>query len=298
MPIFSIVVPTYNHGNIIQRCIDSVISQTFDDWEMIIINNFSSDDTIEKVESYNDSRIQLINFRNNGIIAASRNEGVRKAKGEWICFLDSDDWWVPEKLEESKKKLKNSDLIYHSEWIVVDIKQKKFDKIKVRDLKKPIINDLMINGNCISNSTVVVRKSILEKINLLDESKDIIGNEDFDTWIRVSKISERLSCIQKQLGYYWVGGGNVSSRDMSFSFRTVCERYYDLLSLDEIKIVKAKIAYHAAKYKMANDNKKEAQKILQKHNKTNLKFACLWFISLLPIFFWKTVHKVTGRFFY
>ena len=112
-PLFSIVIPTYNHAHFLRKCLDSVISQTFTNWEAIVVNNFSEDNTIEVVESYRDPRIRLFNNANNGIIAVSRNKGITEAQGEWICFLDSDDAWYPDKLMICKDYLNDYDFICH-----------------------------------------------------------------------------------------------------------------------------------------------------------------------------------------
>ena len=99
-PTVCVIVPTYNHAPLLKKALESLIAQTFTDWEVVVINNFSGDDTIQIVESFNDSRIRITNFRNSGVIAASRNEGLRLAKGKYIAFLDSDDLWYPNKLQK------------------------------------------------------------------------------------------------------------------------------------------------------------------------------------------------------
>ena len=93
IPAVSIVIPTYNHGYFLKKCLQSVIDQTLTDWEAIVINNFSEDNTIDVVNSFHDPRIHLVNFKNNGIIAASRNEGIKISNADLIAFLDSDDSW-------------------------------------------------------------------------------------------------------------------------------------------------------------------------------------------------------------
>ena len=102
MPFFSIVIPTYNRADLLSRCIDSIIEQTFSDFEIIIVDNYSNDETKELVEQYKsrDTRIKFIQEHNNGIIAHSRNVGVKAAVGEYIAFLDSDDEWKPEHLRK------------------------------------------------------------------------------------------------------------------------------------------------------------------------------------------------------
>ena len=117
-PEFSVILPTYNRANTIKRAIDSVLGQTISNWELIIVDNFSSDNTSDIVMGYSDARIKLIHFRNNGVIAASRNKGIEHALGEFIAFLDSDDWWHKDKLAS----LSNEDrvvLMYSIQTLII-----------------------------------------------------------------------------------------------------------------------------------------------------------------------------------
>jgi len=84
-PLVSIVIPTYNHAPLLHRAIESIRAQTFTHWKAIIVNNFSTDDTVSVVESFSDNRIQLIDFANNGVIAASRNKGIELADGTYVA---------------------------------------------------------------------------------------------------------------------------------------------------------------------------------------------------------------------
>ena len=99
-PLVSVIMPTYNHAKFIAKAIESVLSQTSQNLELIIIDNYSEDDTGEIVASCEDDRIIYLKFRNNGIIAASRNHGIKHSHGEYIAFLDSDDLWHKQKLEK------------------------------------------------------------------------------------------------------------------------------------------------------------------------------------------------------
>lgn len=96
--LFSIIIPSYNSALFIRRCLDSLLKQTYSNWEAIVIDNHSTDDTVSIVKSYGDSRIQCYLIHNEGVIAKSRNYGITFAKGDYVCFLDSDDWWKENKL--------------------------------------------------------------------------------------------------------------------------------------------------------------------------------------------------------
>ena len=106
-PRISIITPTYNRGHLISKAIESVISQTYDNWEYIIVDDASSDNTKEVVESFENDRIKFIACQENGGNAVARNVGVNAAKGEYIAFLDSDDEYLPVYLEKAINKLSN-----------------------------------------------------------------------------------------------------------------------------------------------------------------------------------------------
>ena len=123
-PIVSVVIPTYNRELFLSRALISVVDQSFTRWEAIVVDNHSQDNTDEVIQNFKDSRIKLFKIHNRGVIAASRNLGVRAACGEWIAFLDSDDWWSPIKLERSLQFLNSgADIVYHDLFIVKNEKQ-------------------------------------------------------------------------------------------------------------------------------------------------------------------------------
>lgn len=107
MPFFSIILPTYNRAHFLPKAIESVLKQTFEDWELIIVDDGSTDNTKEVVAKYNDSRIRYF-FQENQERSAARNNGIDQAQGEYICFLDSDDYYLPEKLSNFKIAIEQS----------------------------------------------------------------------------------------------------------------------------------------------------------------------------------------------
>lgn len=113
-PYFSIVIPTYNRANKLKQAIDSVLSQTFTDFEVLVMDDGSIDNTSELISSFNDSRIVYSWEKNYGGPSRPRNRGINSAKGEWICFLDSDDYWKVSKLKKCFDHLHGEvDLLYH-----------------------------------------------------------------------------------------------------------------------------------------------------------------------------------------
>jgi glycosyltransferase involved in cell wall biosynthesis len=228
--LISVVIPTYNRASDLKRALKSVQAQTFINWEVLIIDNHSDDNTDQMVCEFNDPRIKLFKIYNNGVIAASRNEGIRKASGEYIAFLDSDDWWKPEKLRLSFDALNaGADIVYHDLFLANKSDQLFFwKKVVTRDLKPPIFVNLLNNGNCINNSSVVVRKNILSSIGGLSEDYGLIAIEDYDCWLRIAKLTDKFTRIPKSLGYYWAGGGNISNPEKIIkSIDTFMLRYLD-----------------------------------------------------------------------
>ena len=224
----SIIIPSYNNGHLIERAIKSVLNQTYQFWELIIIDNFSKDQTDDVIKSFTDNRIKILKINNKGVIAASRNLGIKNSNGKYIAFLDSDDWWASKKLEMSIFFLnKGFDLVYHDLFLAKNIKAKYFfRKVGSRKLKENIFKDLLENGNAIPNSSVVVKRSLLMKINLISENLDLIGWEDFDCWLRLSLQSKKFKLINKTLGFYWLGDNNMSNPKRTIENLNSFEHYY------------------------------------------------------------------------
>ncbi|HBY55643.1 MAG TPA: glycosyl transferase family 2, partial [Coxiellaceae bacterium] len=203
-------------------------AQTYSNWETLVIDNYSNDNTDNIVSGFSDPRIKLFKIHNNGIIAASRNLGIKQAQGEYIAFLDSDDWWTPQKLECSLKQLElGVDLVYHDMFIVARDKQKYFfRKSRVRFLQGNVFNDLIINGNPIMNSSVVVRKNVLQEVGGLCEDAELVAIEDYGAWLRISQCTNKFRRIPNILGYYWCGGKNTGTPERTIANLSVFEQRY------------------------------------------------------------------------
>ena len=208
-PIVSVVIPTYNHARFLRKAIDSVRRQTFTEWEAIVVNNYSDDDTEAVVASFADPRIRLENFRNNGIIAASRNHGVTLAHGDYIAFLDSDDKWYPEKLERSVAVLaKGNDLVCHSEaWVTNGVV---FKKVDYGPVERARYESLLFGRNCLSTSAITVRRFCLEQVGGFDEDPACVTVEDYDLWLKLSKAGFSFAFINEILGEYHIHEANSS----------------------------------------------------------------------------------------
>lgn len=206
----SVVIPTFNRASFLQCAIDSVLSQTFDNFELVIVDDGSTDGTKTLVESYCDPRIRFLSTNNQGP-ARARNIGIENAKGDLVAFLDSDDCWFPEKLERQVTLL-NSEigLVYCSVLI-----GRNWDEAK-------ILSKAQYRGNCfpfyIENpgvaiigygcSTVLVRKSLLLSVGAFDENIPSPA-EDYDLFLRLSNIT-KVDFIEEPLAFYRVHETNIS----------------------------------------------------------------------------------------
>lgn len=229
LPFYSVVIPTYNRVQKLKKAVDSVLSQSYENLELIVVDNHSDDGTYEFLQSYDDDRLRVFRVHNHGVIAHSRNEGLRNARGEFVAFLDSDDWWVPNKLEIVKQFTEKSDLIYHNMWRVKSDTESKHSLMETREIKEDEVpfESLLSKGNAVINSSVVVKKSILEKIDLISEDKELIALEDFDCWIRCAREGARFKFLNQVLGYYWDGGGNYSNPERTLKgCLKLREKYY------------------------------------------------------------------------
>ena len=202
-PLVSVIMPTYKHAQFIGRAIKSVLSQIYDNFEIIIIDNYSEDDTEEIVRSFNDERIKYFKFKNHGIIAASRNLGIKKSKGEYIAFLDSDDGWEKDKLAkqiEVYETLPQVDLVFTGIKII-DKEGNVLRRKKGEFLNENVLLCLVKKGNFIANSSVMARKNALWEVDFLDEDPKIRGSEDFLLWVKLA-LNHRFYSISNELTLY------------------------------------------------------------------------------------------------
>jgi glycosyltransferase involved in cell wall biosynthesis len=273
IPIVSIVIPTYNHSNFLSKALESVLDQTYKNWEVIIIDNNSTDDTNKVINKYDDPRIKYLKINNNGVIAKSRNLGIETAKGDWIAFLDSDDWWTNDKLETCLSKIdKTVDLIYHNLEIKYNKSKSNFKKeffkkkefLKGRQLKKPILIDLLesgiIKGNAIGNSSVIVRKNILSKIGGISENIKLVGSEDYNTWLRIAQITNQFKYLKKNLGCILIHDTNTSKKDMSISQRQAVLSFMNLFNSQQKLNLEVKLRYISGNYDYLKNNHNNAIK--------------------------------------
>ena len=284
-PFFSIILPCWNSEDYIDRCIVSILKQTFRNYEVVIIDNSSTDQTIRKIKNIADDRFKFFNINNEGILARSRNLGIKHSKGEWIAFLDSDDWWTKDKLEVCFKYINNNiDFIYHD----LEIKSERLNfikkKNKSRKLIKPILIDLLVNMNPISNSSVVVRKNLLNKVGGISENNKLPAAEDYHTWLKISKITDKFLYLPFTLGYYFVHKASMSNKDMSIPIRQAVSNFVSELNLKQKIKLETNLNYISGRFNYLNFNYQKAKENLYKVLKEGsiiLKLRSLFMITVI-----------------
>ena len=265
-PLVSVVIPSYNHARYIGRTLQSLLNQSYINWEAIVVDNHSSDNTDEVMVGFNDPRIQVLKIHNMGVIARSRNAGIRAAKGEWLAFLDSDDWWTSDKLQICIDHIdENVDFIYHKLEIVSNFSRVNKRKIiKSWQVKPPVLMDLLLKGNPIANSSAMVRKKLISEIGGINESKEMIAAEDFNAWLRIGMLTNQFLYIPRILGYYLIHDQSVSKKDNSEAYKASINEFIDILDSRQRKIVQCNTSYITGRYYyLKNDYKIAYKKLLE-----------------------------------
>lgn len=207
MPVVSVVMAAYNHGSYISFAIDSVISQSFTDWELIIVDDGSSDHTSDVVRPYlKDSRIVYFRQCNKGQ-ASAKNIGIARSRGEYIAFLDADDVWYSNKLSQQLRLFNDPEVgVVHARRQLIGVSGNILEYKQNAIPRGNVLNQIFID-NFVCFSSSVVRKVCFEKVGLFDESLRL--GIDFDRWIRISA-RYKFDHSDDILVQYRVGHGQLS----------------------------------------------------------------------------------------
>ena len=196
----SIITPAYNADKFIKFTIDSVIMQTYQNWEMIIIDDCSTDNTIKIVKSYNDKRIILIESDKKLFTAGARNLGILKAKGDYIAFLDSDDFWHKDKLQKQVSVVFSEKALF----VYTGVNKINDDGEELGTISVPesIKYNTLLRGNKICCSSVMIDSSILTDFMF---NTDYVIHEDYALWLKIFKnFNINAIGVNEPLTYYRV----------------------------------------------------------------------------------------------
>jgi glycosyltransferase involved in cell wall biosynthesis len=214
-PTVSVIIPVYNGAKFVARAIESVINQTFTNWELIVVDDGSTDTSKEVISDYvkKDGRIQYHWEPNSGTPAKPKNTAFKYAKGEYVAYLDQDDEWLPEKLEKQLAVFAT----YPNEKIgLVSCggyirHEEGSPKTVPPAMKKDVtLSDLLMYNYIFSNSSVMIPATVVRAVGDRDESKGIGYLEDWDMWVRIAANGYTVKIIEEPLFTYFTHADNVS----------------------------------------------------------------------------------------
>ena len=290
--MFSVIIPLYNKAPYVEKAIRSVLNQTFKEFELIVVDDGSTDDSLGVAKN---CLLQTINYKlieqHNQGVSVARNNGVKKAKYPYICFLDADDWWAPTFLEEMKALIDEfpDAGIYGSAYYIVKNGRQRVAPIGVdKNFSKGLINYCRVYAKTLCmplwTGATIIKKTIFEEENGFKPKLKL--GEDFDLWIRIA-MKHPVAFLNKQLAYY--------NQDVDVATRGVGVRFYlpeehmlftdygELMNDKDFRFLYEKLAlYGLLRYYLADKNKIETQKILSGINWTRHEWKYSWYYRYLP----------------
>jgi glycosyltransferase involved in cell wall biosynthesis len=224
-PFFSIIIPVYNGVPFLAKALQSVLDQSFGDWEAIIIDDQSTDGTPQLVREIIERNpaagieFARMPFKQGVSPGRVRNFGIRKAKGAWVSFLDHDDQWLPTRLEKHFREISADPglSLVHSDELLFNGDDQPLNGGKGRVESRPLLNPAELSGHCfpalfrgnpIGMSCTSVKRSVLDSVGVFDES---ILSEDYDLWLRIAA-GHRFRFIPEPLSRYRLHEGNISKK--------------------------------------------------------------------------------------
>lgn len=211
MPLVSVIIPMYNAERTIEEAIASVLQQTWQDFEMIVVDDGSTDGSLARVRAIADSRLQVLSFTNAGA-AAARNRGIAVAQGEFLAFLDADDWWAADKLEAQIQALQTcpeAGLAYSwSDYIDQDGRFLCLGKRVKVSRREDTYGRLLVSNFLENGSTPLIRRTVLETVGGFDEA--LRGSQDLDLYLRVARQYAFVTVPKVQV-YYRLSAGSMTA---------------------------------------------------------------------------------------
>lgn len=221
--LVSIIMPSYNTAAYIKESIESVIGQTYTNWELIIVDDCSGDDTDEVVAQFNDERIRYLKNEKNSGAAVSRNRALKEARGRWIAFLDSDDLWYPQKLEKQIKFMKENNYAFsYTDYEEIDEKSQRNGKV-ITGPKR--IGRCKMYAYCWQGCLTVMYDA--EKIGLV-QIANLKKNNDYAMWLQAIKYAD-CYLLDEKLGRYRKRSGSISNS----SYKKLIKSHYTMYRTGE-----------------------------------------------------------------
>ncbi len=287
-------MPVYNAAKYIRRAIHSVTEQTFADWELIIINDGSTDNSLKIIDEVAgiDSRIHVISQANSKQ-AAARNAGLRVAQGDWVAFIDADDEWNNRKLEIQLRDSEKADVLFCKGYIFEEItgSSRPYPSVSGKFSGKEMYKILFFK-NPIANLAVMIKKELIARAGYQNElSRNLTGCEDWEFWMRLANSGATFFGSDDFLFKYRIHDSNTSGNDLNMKIAEINAIY---LSLNKSLFEKGEITNRlnplidsSVTELLLRDNKKDALKLLHIKNEItpSLRISLSYFFLRYLTFF-------------
>lgn len=280
----SVIVPAYNRAKLIRRSIQSILNQGYRDFELIVVDDASTDGTEEIVKGFQDPRIRYIRHDKNRGASAARNTGVKAAKGGFIAFQDSDDEWFPEKLEKQMKAFEAASpdvgIVYTGFWRLEGNK-KIYTPSPFLKHKEGAIHKDLLKGSFVSTQTIVVRKECFKKAGLFDETLPRL--QDWELVLRLSKHYKFKHIDEALLNAYFTPYSiSASNKSHIKAFESIITKHFE--DFNKNKKILAKHYFSIGIFLCIDGEFKKGRNYFLKAiklNPTNISYLTIAFLSLL-----------------
>jgi len=288
MPKVSIIIPTYNSARFIDRTIQSVLHQTYTDWELILADDVSKDNTREILQNWQkkDNRIHLVFLeKNSGGPAHPKNIAIKEARGLYIAYLDHDDEWLPEKLEKQVAVLENNPDIglVSCEAEMLDEKGNIIHTTSTSAVPEDgVFPDILFKDFFTSNSSLMIPKKVIDALGPRDENPKIGPSEDREYELRIAAAGYKIYIIHEVLFKYYLHETNTSSAMSSNAYYAeACLKYlsfYEKYHLDD-KLYERFVKEYL---RIADiQNAKKYCKLVLSKKPFNIKYLCIYLFLIV-----------------
>lgn len=295
--LVSVVIPTYNRSSLIKNTIDSVLNQTYENFELIIVDDASTDNTEEIIRKYEDVRIRFIKLEENSQGTKPRNIGIQQSKGEYIALLDSDDEWLPTKLEkqvEFLQKFNDDRMVCFTDLVLKEKKKTTYSSNRKLNKDDNILEYILLEGNWVQTSTYMF-SSRMGKETLFSPS--LKKHQDWDFCLRLSKNGAKFVDLPEHLAVYYLDerDGRIGNNNKYLQSLNWIESVKDSVSE---KVRQAFLIKVVTKPLIFNKQRKRALSIYLeawKNNVINMRELCKGIIKCMtPLFLYKSIVKNKG----
>ena len=303
-PKVSINLCCYNSEKYLRETLDSIVNQTYKDWELIIINDGSSDSTESILYDYINRGLPIIyHYQENKGLSFSRNEAIKRSQGEFIAFIDHDDLWIPEKLETQLRYMHvhpECGFLYSNAYVMNDKKRRLVYSIRATMPQGSVFRTFLTRYP-VNLQTVVIRKTLLDDLDdFFDEN--LVLSEEFDFFLRLL-YKTRAGYHKEPLAVYRLHSDMSSVKNFQ-KFEE--ERCYILDKLiknihkfeekyqNEIRLYRAGIAEQRATEHMLQEEKTKARDAMKPYMFMSLKHFILYLMTYLPLFLYVGLHEMKG----